>query len=197
MNTVSILILVVGTALIVGGQEMNSKREEMDSKRVAITVAILTTLIVGGTIIWYRKRHGLRNAETSASAPISRPASLSPDKCLFVRKRVETYLDEMLCYELRLERNRRGASRAVLQKLLNGKEEVLAMPVLYLNSDEWRWEQQQLQQAVEAALGELGLSVPPDVREPTAQAAHACEQWAAAEAKRLFDEELGNDSREG
>jgi len=110
---------------------------------------------------------------------------------------VETYLDEMLCYELRLERNRRGASRAVLQKLLNGKEEVLAMPVLYLNSDEWRWEQQQLQQAVEAALGELGLSVPPDVREPTAQAAHACEQWAAAEAKRLFDEELGNDSREG
>ena len=69
----------------------------------------------------------------------------------------------MLCYELRLERNRRGASGAVLQKLLAGREEVLAMPVLYLNSDEWRWEQQQLQEAVEAALGELDLSVPPDV----------------------------------
>lgn len=70
------------------------------------------------------------------------------------------------------------------------------MPILYLNSDEWRWEQQQLQKAVEAALDELGLSVPPDVREPTTQAARACEQWAATEAKRLFDEELGSDSQQ-
>ncbi|MDE2733551.1 MAG: hypothetical protein OXI72_04100 [Gemmatimonadota bacterium] len=109
---------------------------------------------------------------------------------------METYRDEMLCYELRLERNRRGASRDVLQKLLAGREEVLAMPVLYLNSDEWRWEQQKLQEAVEVALSELDLSVPPDVREPTTQAAHACEQWAATQAKRLFDEELGSDHRE-
>ena len=167
MNTTSIVILAAGTAII-----------------------------VGGTVIWYR-RHSLLNASTPSTYHISPPSPPFQEQCSFVQQRVETYRDEMLCYELRLERNRRGASRDVLQKLLAGREEVLAMPVLYLNSDEWRWEQQQLQEAVEAALGELDLSVPPDVREPTTQAARACEQWAATQAKRLFDEELGSDSREG
>ncbi len=149
-----------------------------------------TVIIAVGTAIWYRYR-SLRNAT------ISSPSSPSPEQCSFVQKRVETYRDEMLCYELYLERNRRRASRAVLQKLLAGREEVLAWPVLYLNSDEWLWEQQQLQEAVKVALDELDLSVPPDVREPTTQAARACEQWAVTEAKRLFDEELGSDSRAG
>ena len=161
-----------------------------------VILAAGTALIVGGTIYYcYRRR--------STSTPTldiirhSLPPPPSPEQYSFVQQRVETYRDEMLRYELPLERNRRGASRAVLEKLLAGQEEVLTMPILYLNTDEWRWEQQQLQKAVEDALGELGLSVPPDVREPTTQAARACEQWAATEAKRLFDEELGSDSREG
>ena len=161
-----------------------------------VILAAGTAIIVGGTVIWYR-RHSLRNASTPSTYHISPPSPPFQEQCSFVQQRVETYRDEMLCYELRLERNRRGASRAVLQKLLAGREEVLAMPVLYLNSDEWRWEQQQLQEAVKVALSELELSVPPDVREPTIQAAHACEQWAETQAKRLFDEELGSDSREG
>ena len=159
-----------------------------------VILAAGTALIAGGTIYYCYRR---RSTSTPTPDPISHLPSPSPEQCSFVQQRVETYRDEMLCYKLRLERNRRGASRAVLQKLLAGQEEVLAMPILYLNSDEWRWEQQQLQKAVEVALGKLGLSVPPDVREPTTQAAHACEQWAATQAKRLFDEELGSDSREG
>ena len=166
----------------------------MDTTSIEI-LAAGTAIIVGGTVIWYR-RHSLRNASTPSTYHISPPSPPFQEQCSFVQQRVETYRDEMLCYELRLERNRRGASRAVLQKLLAGREEVLAMPVLYLNSDEWRWEQQQLQEAVEVALSELDLSVPPDVREPTTQAARACEQWAATQAKRLFDEELDSDYRE-
>ena len=162
----------------------------------SIVILAAGAIIVGGTVIWYR-RHSLLNASTLSTYHISPPSPPFQEQCSFVQQRVEAYRDEMLCYELRLERNRRGASRAVLQKLLAGREEVLAMPVLYLNSDEWRWEQQQLQEAVEVALGELDLSVPPDVREPTTQAERACEQWAATQAKRLFDEELGSDSREG
>ncbi len=163
----------------------------MDTKSLVI-LAAGTAVIVGGIVIRRRRR--------SASTPTVEPSPPSPtfrEQCSFVRQRVETYRDEMLRYELRLERNRRGASRTVLQKLLAGREEVLAMPILYLNSEEWLWEQQQLQEAVEYALGELGLPVPPDIREPTTQAARACEQWAATKAKRLFDEELGRDSQEG
>ena len=63
--------------------------------------------------------------------------------------------------------------------------------------DQRRWGVAERVQGWEVALGELELSVPPDVREPTIQAARACEQWAETQAKRLFDEELGSDSREG
>ena len=169
----------------------------MSTTIIAILV-VGTAIIAVGTVIWCR-HHSLRDANTPTAvrAPESPSSSPSQEQCSFVQKRVETYRDEMLCYELYLERNHRRASRAVLQKLLAGREEVLAWPVLYLNSDEWLWEQQQLQEAVEVALDELDLSVPPDVREPTTQAARACEQWAVTEAKRLFDEELGSDSRAG
>ena len=161
-----------------------------------VILAAVTAIIISGTAIWYSRRQSLHKASTSSTDPISPPYPPSPEQCAFVQRRMETYRHKMLCYELRLERNRRGASRTVLQKLLAGRVEVLAMPVLYLNSDEWRWEQQQLQEAVEVALSELDLSVAPDVREPTTQAARACEQWAATQAKRLFDEELDSDYRE-
>ena len=167
----------------------------MDTTSLLI-LAAGTASIAGGTIYYCYRRSSTRKPTPDLISHSPSP-SPSPEQCSFVQQRVETYRAEMLSYELRLERNRRGASRDVLQKLLAGREEVLAMPILYLNSDEWRWEQQQLQKAVKVALDELGLSVPPDVREPTTQAARACEQWAAAEAKRLFDEELGSDSRQG
>lgn len=167
-------------------------------KTSLVILAAGTAIIAGGTIYYCYRRSSTRKPTPDLVSHSPSPSpSPSPEQYSFVQQRVETYRAEMLCYELRLERNRRGASRDVLQKLLAGQEEVLAMPILYLNSDEWRWEQQQLQKAVEDALDELGLSVPPDVREPTTQAARACEQWAAAEAKRLFDEELGSDSRQG
>ncbi len=113
----------------------------------------------------------------------------TPERYPFVLERVKAYRDEMLSYEIGLERYRRNASREALMKALalgNELPEVRSMPVLYLNSDEWVWDQHQLRQAVRDSVEELGLLVPEDVNEPTAQAARACDQWAASEAKRRF-----------
>ena len=117
----------------------------------------------------------------------------TPERYPFVLERVKAYRDEMLSYEIGLERYRRNASREALMKALalgNELPEVRSMPVLYLNSDEWVWDQQQLRQAVRDSIEELGLLVPEGVSEPTAQAARACDQWAASEAKRRFGKVL-------
>ena len=66
----------------------------------------------------------------------------------------------------------------------------MSRPVLYLNSDEWKWDQQRLQDAVTRTLGELGLQAPTDVREPTSQAERACDDWAVAKAKQVFDRHM-------
>ena len=108
-------------------------------------------------------------------------------QCSLVRMRVERYRDESLCYQLGLERHRRNAPRDVLVGLLDGHEQVMSRPVLYLNSDKWKWDQQRLQDAVARALGDLGLDAPTGVREPTSQAERACDDWAVAKAKRQFD----------
>ena len=71
----------------------------------------------------------------------------------------------------------------------------MSRPILYLNSDEWKWDQQRLQDAVTDTLGELGLHTPTGVREPTSQVERACDEWAVAEAKRQFDEILGSDAQ--
>ena len=112
-----------------------------------------------------------------------------------VRERVERYRDELLRYQLGLERHRRNASRDALLRLLAGHEQVISRPILYLNSEEWKWDQQRLQDAVTRTLVELGLQVPAGVREPTSQAERACDEWAVAEAKRQFDRILGSDAK--
>jgi hypothetical protein len=114
-------------------------------------------------------------------------------QCALVRTRVERYRDELLRYQLGLERHRRNAPRDVLLQLLRGYEQLMARPVLYLNTDEWKWDQQRLQEAVTHTLGELSLQAPTGVREPTAQAERACDEWAGAEARRLFDRIPGSD----
>ena len=124
------------------------------------------------------------------AAPPNREA-----QCALVRARVERYRRELLCYQLGLERHCRGAPRDVLVRLLAGQELVMSRPILYLNSDEWKWDQQRLQDAVTDTLGELGLHTPTGVREPTSQVERACDEWAVAEAKRQFDEILGSDAQ--
>ena len=161
-------------------------------------ILVVAVVLILGAVIYLIFRPGSRRTKASnrTTDTIKSPSRPSQEQCSFVRRRVKTYRDEMLRYEPGLERHRRQASRAVLQKLLAGQGEVIAMPILYLNSDEWRWNQQQLQEAVEVALRGLDLPVIPDIREPTNQAARACEQWAATEAKRRFDEELCSDSQQ-
>ena len=112
-------------------------------------------------------------------------------QCSLVLERVEGYRDELLRYQLGLERHRRNAPRDALLELLAGNEQVMSRPVLYLNSDGWDWDQQRLQAAVTRALGELGLQAPTGVREPTSQAERACDEWAVAESRRQFDRILG------
>lgn len=114
---------------------------------------------------------------------------------ILVRERVETYRDESLYYQLGLERHRRNASRDVLLELLAGHKQVMSRPILYLNSDDWKWDQQQLQDAVIRTLTELDLPVPTDGREPTAQAERACDDWAVAEARKHYDKILGSDAQ--
>ena len=116
-------------------------------------------------------------------------------QCSLVQERVERHRDELLRYQLGLERHRRNARRDVLVKLLAGSEQVMSRPILYLNSDEWKWDQQRLQDAVTRTLGEFGLQAPAGVREPTSQAERACNAWAVAEAKRKFDGILGSEAQ--
>lgn len=172
--------------------------ENMTNHGLFVVILVTAVVLIVGAVIYLIFRPSSRRikASTRTTDTVRSPSRPSQEQYSFVRQRVETYHDEMLRYELGLERHRRQASRALLQKLLNGQEEVIAMPILYLNSDKWRWNQQQLQEAVEAALRGLNLSVPPGIRRPTTQAARACEQWAATEAKRRFDEELCSDSQE-
>lgn len=160
-------------------------------------ILVAAVVLIIGTVIYLIFRPGNRRskASTRTADTVRSPSGPSQEQCSFVRRRIEVYRDEMLRYELGLERHRRQASQSVLQKLLAGQEEVIAMPILYLNSDEWRWKQQHLQEAVEVALRGLDLPILSGIREPTTQAARACEQWAATEAKRRFDEELCSDSQ--
>ena len=145
---------------------------------------VLTVVIALFYGIVLRTRQGKAKEEN----PYSRGTEgLTPEKRSFVKKRVKQYRDEMVRYEIGLERHRRNTSREVLMKVLKNRDEVTSMPILYLNTEEWVWDQSQLQEAVENSLQQLGLSVSGDLSEPTAQAAQACEEWAAKEAKRQFD----------
>ena len=158
-------------------------------------VGIAAVLAVGiavffGVVQWNRRG----KAKQEISGP-RETAELTTDQGLFVQERVERYRDEMLRYELGLERHRRNASRDMLLKVLAGRGEVISMPVLYLNNKEWVCEESQLWEAVEISLRELGLSYNAEREEPTAHAAHACEKWAAEVAKREFDEFLGTDTQ--
>ena len=137
---------------------------------------------------------GRSRSGASMPAAAKRSEALpTAERYSFVLERIKAYRAEMLSYEIGIERYRRHASQESLMRALaldNELPEVRSMPVLYLNSDEWVWDQQQLRQAVLDSIDELGLQVPDDVNEPTAQAAHACDRWAAAEAKRRFGEVL-------
>lgn len=171
--------------------------ENMTNHGLFVVILVAAIVLIIGAVIYLIFRPGNRRTKTSTRTTdtVRSPSGPSQEQCSFVRRRVEIYRDEMLRYELGLERHRRRASQSVLQKLLAGQEEVIAMPILYLNSDEWRWKQQHLQEAVELALRGLDLPILSGIREPTTQAARACEQWAATEAKRRFDEELCSDSQ--
>ena len=139
-------------------------------------------------------------SHTRASRSLPVRAGVGPDgaegpgwneQCTLVRERVEKYRDELLRYQLGLERHRRNVPREVLGKLLDGHEESISHPVLYLNTEKWKWDQQRLQDAVIHTLRELGLHAPAGAREPTSQIEQACDDWAEAEAKRQFDELWG------
>ena len=133
------------------------------------------------------KRPNGRRPHSASSSSDSTDRPNWEAQCSLVLRRVKRYRDELLRYQLGLERHRRNAPRDVLLRLLDG-EQVMSRPVLYLNSDEWKWDQQTLQDAVTRTLGELGLQSPTGVREPTSQAERAGDAWAVAEAKRVFDQ---------
>ena len=167
---------------------------------VLVAVAVAVAVVVIRTVSVSRSRIPAesRSSRAGGSSGAGRPNWEA--QCSLVLERVERYREELLRYQLRLERHRRNAPRDVLLKLLDGAEQVISRPVLYLNSDEWMWDQQRLQDAVTRALGELGLQAPTGVREPTLQAERACDEWAVAEATRQFDGILGLDGadrREG
>ena len=153
-------------------------------------VVIVIAIVVSRTKSPSRPRH----TGSGAGSDVAERPNWEAQRSL-VRERMERYRDELLRYELGLERHRRSASREALLKLLAGHEQVMSHPILYLNSEEWKWDQQRLQDVVTRTLGELGLPVPAGIREPTAQAERACADWAAAEAKRQFDQILGSDTR--
>ena len=137
------------------------------------------------------------SGESSADGAGRAEALLTRERYEFVRKRVKAYRNEMLSYEIGLERHRRNASREALMGALALDEELLEMrsiPVLSLNSEEWVWDRQELRKAVRDSLGELKLLAPEDVNEPAAQAARACDRWAAEEAKRRFDRAMDPDT---
>ena len=157
-------------------------------------VGIAAIFVVGIVIFTVLRRTRRGRAKQELSGP-SEDIGLTSDQLLFVQERVERYRDEMLRYEIGLERHRRNTSREVLLKILAGREEIMSMPILYLNNDDWVWENRRLREAVDIALRKLRLPVPTDIKEPTAQAAGACEQWAATEAKRQFDKALGTNTQ--
>jgi len=160
---------------------------------VLFGVAVLAVIVIR-TVSVSRSRSPAGTPPISAGASSGGPRRPNWEaQCSFVLERVERYRDELLRYHLRLERHRRKAPRDVLLKLLDGAEQVISHPVLYLNSDEWKWDRQRLQDAVTHALGELRLQTPTGVRWPTSQAERACDEWAVAEAKRKFDRILGSD----
>lgn len=154
-------------------------------------IAVVLAIGVAVFAIWWSRR---RRPQPEIPSPSDDPV-LTSDQCVFVQEQVERYRDEMLRYEIGLERHRRNTSKEVLLKILAGRDEIMSMPILYLNNDDWTWKNQQLREAVDMALRRLRLPIPTDAKEPTTQAARACEQWAAAEAKRQFDKELGTDTQ--
>lgn len=151
-----------------------------DRDGLILLAGVIIVVIVTLALIIHRVRR--------RSALIEEPLAPTTNRCSFVRERVERYRDEMLRYEIGLERHRRNASREELDRVLDGAEAVNSMPILYLNSEEWMWEDSQLRIAVEGALNHFGLRIPADKMEPTRQAAQACEEWAAEEAKHRFDQ---------
>lgn len=163
---------------------------------IILAVVGFGIVVVVGAVLVSRTmgRAGVRPTGSRASSDgVERP-NWEAQRSM-VRERVERYRDELLRYQLGLERHRRNASRDALLRLLAGHEQVISHPILYLNSEEWKWDQQQLQDAVTRTLVELGLQVPTGVREPTSQAERACDEWAVAEAKRQFDRILGSDAK--
>ena len=156
----------------------------------ATVVDIAAVLAVGIAVFVVVQRIRRGTAKQEIATPSEPVGPTFEDQCLFVQEQVERYRDEMICYQIGLERHQRNISREVLLKILAGREEVMSMPILDLNNDDWIWKNKQLREAVDIALRKLHLPVPADVKKPTAQAARACEQWAAAEAKRQFDKFL-------
>ena len=160
---------------------------------LAVVGFAIVAIVIAAILVSRTNRLGAR-ATSSGVLPDGRAEGPNWEaQSSLVRERVERYRDELVRYELGLERHRRNASRDALLKLLAGHEQVMSRPILYLNSEGWKWDQQRLQDAVTRTLGELDLPVPTGVREPTAQAERACDDWAAAEAKRQFDQILGSD----
>ena len=156
----------------------------------AILVIVIAAIVVSRT----KSPSGLRSTGSGAGSDGGDRPNWEA-QCSLVRERVDRYRDELVRYELGLERHRRSAPREALLKLLGGHDQVMSHPILYLNSEGWKWDQQRLQDAVTRTLGELDLPVLTGIREPTAQAERACADWAAAEAKRQFDQILGSDPR--
>ena len=183
--------VVIAAVLAVGIHRVGDDDQEGRDFRFVVIAAVLAVGIAIFAVV-QRTRRG--KAKQELSGP-SEPVGPTSDQRLFVQEQVERYRDEMLRYEIGLERHRRNTSREVLEKILAGRGEIMSMPILYLNNDDWMWKNQQLREAVDTALRKFHLPVPTDVKEPTAQAARACEQWAAAEAKRQFDTLLGTDTQ--
>jgi hypothetical protein len=104
-----------------------------------------------------------------------------------VRSRLSSHKDEFLCYELGMEMHRRRASRSDLDRLLDGREPVLAAPVLNLSVDGILWRQGELRVAVDLALDDLGIAHDGRDGEPTSGASAAIQSWARIEAARKFD----------
>ena len=201
-----IALAVVGFAIVVAAivvprtespstESPSGLRSTGSGFRIALAVVGFAIVVAAIVVPRTKSPSGLRSTGSGfGSDGADRPNWEA--QCSLVRERVERYRDELVRYELGLERHRRNASRDALLELLAGREQVMSHPILYLNSEEWKWDQQRLQDAVEQTLLDLKLSVPTDVREPTAQAERACADWAAAEVKRQFDRKLGSDPQE-
>lgn len=148
---------------------------------LAATVLVFIILAMSGA-----RRRRRREPESAGGL---RPA-LTDYQREFVRTRVQTYCEEMLSYELRLECIRRGKSEGLLLKVLQDRKlrRVNTMPVLYLNMDGQVWDHKLFHEAVTDATREvLGRDIALDERSPDADAKRECEQWAEGEARRLLE----------